>query len=127
MALPTALVVEDDAMVRETLVQMLRRLGFRTVEACDARSAMKKLDTIETLDLVLSDVVMPGGIYGWDLARIIRQLRPAARVLLITGYAEGSRRVDAALRAEEVLLPKPITCAQLGDAIADAFEIPASA
>ena len=127
MAIPTALVVDDDAEVRKVLSSMLRRLGFRAIEAADGEAAIAELNARETLDVVLSDVMMPGGIRGDELAGIARRLRPEIRVLLISGSAAGSPAIDAALEAGETLLQKPITCAQLGDAIADALEIPASA
>jgi DNA-binding NtrC family response regulator len=127
MALPTALVVDDDDAVREVLSTMLRRLGFRAIEAADGKAAIAELNARETLDIVLSDVMMPGGICGDELAGIARRLRPEIRVLLISGGAAGTRAIDAAIEAGETLLQKPITCAQLGDAIADALEIPASA
>jgi CheY-like chemotaxis protein len=127
MALPTALVVDDDDAVRRVLSSMLRRLGFRAIEAADGKAAIVELNSRETLDVVLSDVMMPGGICGDELAGIARKLRPAVRVLLISGSAAGSPAIDAAIAAGETLLQKPITCAQLGDAIADALEIPASA
>lgn len=127
MAVPTALVVDDDAEVREVLSAMLRRLGFRAIEAADGTAAIAELNARETLDVVLSDVVMPGGICGGELAGLARRLRPEICVLLISGSAAGSPAIDAAIEAGETLLQKPITCAQLGDAIADALEIPASA
>lgn len=127
MAVPTALVVDDDDDVREVLSSMLRRLGFRTVGAADAKAAIRELNTRETVDIVLSDVMMPGGILGDELAGIARRLRPTVRVLLISGSAAGARTIDAAVEAGETLLQKPITCAELGAAIADALEIPASA
>ena len=127
MALPTALVVDDDDAVRMVLATMLRRLGFRAIEAADGRAAIVELKMRGTVDVVLSDVMMPGGICGGELAGIARRLRPEIRVLLMSGSAAGSRATDAALEAGETLLQKPITCAQLGDAIADALEIPASA
>lgn len=123
---PVALVVEDDLMVREALAWMLDWLGFRVIEAVDGDAAAELLRSRDTVDLVLSDVVLPGRLCGQQLAELARELRPAIRVLLITGYAAGSRYVDAARDAGEVLLTKPITCARLGRAIADAFDAPRS-
>ena len=127
MALPTALVVEDHDMVRAVLAQMLERLGFRVIEAANGSAALEILKKHRhPIDLVLSDLVMPGAICGNKLAMMARQLRPTVHVLLITGYAEGSLYVEAALKGNEVLLSKPISSAQLGDAIADAFDLPLS-
>jgi CheY-like chemotaxis protein len=120
----TALVVEDDVMVREALAWMLARLGFRTVEAAHGDAAAEMLRSGDQVDLILSDVVMPGKLCGRQLAELARELRPAIRVLLITGYTAESRHVGAARDAGEVLLAKPITCARLGSAIADAFDTP---
>ena len=80
------LVVEDDRDVLVVTVEMLRELGYEVATACDAASAMTFLETGEQVDLLLSDVVMPGGRNGVQLAELARELRPDLKVLLSSGY-----------------------------------------
>ena len=80
------LVVEDDHDVLVVTVEMLRELGYEVATACDAASAMTFLEKGEKVDLLLSDVVMPGGRNGVQLAELARELRPDLKVLLSSGY-----------------------------------------
>jgi len=81
------LVVEDDAAVRMLVMDVLDMLGYRALEAAEANAAMAILKSGEPLDLLISDVGLPG-MNGRQLADIARQLRPGLRVLFMTGYAE---------------------------------------
>ncbi len=82
------LVVEDDLMVRGYIVMVLKQLGFDVVEAGDGVDALKRLQDDGDFDLLFSDMIMPGGLTGRDLAEQAKKLRPSLRVLLTTGYAE---------------------------------------
>ena len=82
----TALVVEDEAAVREAAAEMLREGGWRVIAAADAREALAALEAGEAVDVLFSDVVMPG-MNGPELARAARRLRPGLPVLLASGYA----------------------------------------
>ncbi len=84
----TVLVVEDDARVRRVTAERLRELGYRVVEAADGPSALDILGTDGTIDLLLTDMVMPGGMNGAELADAARAARPSIHVLLTSGYAE---------------------------------------
>ena len=84
----TILVVEDDAAVREAAVWVLKLYGFETREAADGPSALKVLEDDSAIDLVFSDVVMPKGMSGLDLAQEILRRHPGLKVLLTTGYAD---------------------------------------
>lgn len=86
----TILVVEDDADLRETVVTTLKQLGYRTLAAANAAAAVGILLGSEPIDLLFSDVMMPGGMLGPALARRARELRPDISVLFTTGYAESS-------------------------------------
>ena len=88
----TVLVVEDDEAVRMLVVDVLRELGYAYLEAVDGHAATPVLESAQRIDLLISDVGLPG-INGRQLAEIARQARPGLKVLFITGYAE-----DAALR-----------------------------
>jgi signal transduction histidine kinase len=83
----TVLVVEDNAEVAEAACELIAALGYRALCASDADGALKLLDGEEPIDLVFSDVVLPGGMSGVDLCREVRRHRPGSRVLLTSGYA----------------------------------------
>ncbi len=82
----TVLIVEDDVPVRLLVVDVLQELGYVAIEAGDSRDALPILQSGERIDLLISDVGLPG-INGRQLAEIARQTRPHLRVLFITGYA----------------------------------------
>lgn len=86
----TILVVEDDADLRETVVTSLMQLGYRALAASNADAALRILSGSERVDLLFTDVMMPGGTLGPALARRARELRPGLEVLYTTGYAETS-------------------------------------
>jgi two-component system NtrC family sensor kinase len=83
----SVLIVEDDEAVLETVKGSLDELGYRTVVARSAAEALDVLRRDEPIDLLFSDIVMPGGINGVTLARRARQLRQDIKVLLTSGYA----------------------------------------
>ena len=85
----TILVVEDDPRVQRLTVTRLEGLGYQVLQADDGPSALKVLRSSTEIDLVLSDVVMPGGMTGFEVADQALVIRPALRVLLTTGYANG--------------------------------------
>lgn len=84
----TILVVEDDADLRETVVLTLTQLGYRVLQAANAAAALRILTGDEPIDLLFTDVMMPGGMLGPTLAKRARELRPDIEVLMTTGYAD---------------------------------------
>jgi PAS domain S-box-containing protein len=84
----TILVVEDAPAVRRYVVRTLEKLGYRVLEAHDGPSALLALDGHEPIDLLLTDIVMPGGLLGLELAGEARKRRPGLQVLLMTGHAD---------------------------------------
>jgi CheY-like chemotaxis protein len=82
----TVLLVEDDSAVLTMASEMLGDLGYRVITASDAASALDVLGRGEPIDLVFTDVVMPGGKTGVQLAAEARELRPGLKVLLTSGY-----------------------------------------
>jgi PAS domain S-box-containing protein len=86
----TILVVEDDPLVRNFVVQQLRALGYTVLEAADGLQARAQLESDAPIDLLLTDVVMPGNITGRELAESARQRRPALKTLYTSGYTENS-------------------------------------
>ncbi len=81
------LLVEDEPAVRTLVSNFLKELGYRVTETRNGDEALAVLEGIGTLDLLLSDVVLPGGLSGRDLATTVVQRRPRTKVLLISGYA----------------------------------------
>lgn len=101
------LAVEDNAKLRQVLVRQLTELNYRVVEAENARAALDLLDAGVKVDMLLSDIVMPGEMDGFGLAREFAARNPEARVLLTSGFP-GTRLVDTAgLSADVRLLSKP--------------------
>ncbi|MQT12205.1 hybrid sensor histidine kinase/response regulator [Segnochrobactrum spirostomi] len=84
----TILVVEDDPRVRRVAVARLIDTGYRVIEATNATEALAALRESPDIDLVFTDIVMPGGMTGIELAREVRVLRPEVPVLFTSGYAE---------------------------------------
>lgn len=105
----TILVAEDDDVVRETVVATLRDMGYLVLHARDAQSALAIVDSGASIDLLFTDVVMPGGMKGAELARRARERIPALAVLFTSGYAQDSIVHDGRLDAGVNLLSKPYT------------------
>jgi PAS domain S-box-containing protein len=105
----TVLVVEDDPMVRALVQETLGRLGYRVLAAEDPSRALQAAEGHDgTIALLLTDVVMPG-MNGRELAGRIARLRPEARVLYMSGYAEDAIAHHGILQEDVVLLQKPFT------------------
>ena len=104
----TVLIVEDDPAVRVLVSAVLGELGYAYLEAGDARSAMPILDSAQRIDLLISDVGLPG-MNGRQLAEIGRQIRPQLKVLFITGYAEHAAARGGFLDPGMQLITKPFT------------------
>jgi PAS domain S-box-containing protein len=117
------LVVEDDAAVRATTVGMLEDLGYSVRSAETGRTALKIVQAKTALDLVLSDVVMPDGMSGVELARQIASLRPELPVLLTSGYT-AQRVIPETPAGKLTLLKKPFSQADLSVAIRNSMAVP---
>ena len=107
------LVVEDDNMVREYVVAQLRSLGYRIFEATNGREAVEILNRDAAIDLLFTDVIMPGGMGGRALADAARVIRPDIKVLFTSGYTENSIVHDGRLDPGVQLLSKPYRREQL--------------
>lgn len=105
----TVLVVEDDEAVRDTTVSLLRNLGYTVLQAPDARSALSIVESGVALDLLFTDVVMPGPLRSPDLAIKARQRIPHLAVLFTSGYTENAIVHAGRLDAGVELLSKPYT------------------
>jgi len=105
----TILVAEDDPEVRATAVAMLGDLGYRVLQAKDAESALSVIDSGVQVDLLFTDVVMPGPLRSPELARKARARLPGIAVLFTSGYTENAIVHGGRLDAGVELLPKPYT------------------
>ena len=105
------LLVEDDEKVRDVVRKQLSVLGCAVLEAESGHEAADMIENIPAIGLVLSDIVMPGGMDGRALARFVRRFRPEVPVVLMSGYAE---RAEAGREDAEVpVLDKPFSQARL--------------
>lgn len=111
------LVVEDDDAVRAIVQAMLEDLGYDLAEAASGAEALEILEAGERFDLVFSDVIMPGGMTGVDLARVVAQRYPEIPVLLTSGYPRDAVKADVPVH----ILPKPYQQQQLAEEIARAI------
>jgi signal transduction histidine kinase/CheY-like chemotaxis protein len=117
------LLVEDDAEVAQATAELLQDIGYQTVAAHDADSALAALDQDPTIAAVLSDIVMPGGLNGLELARTLSRRHPGLPVLLGTGY---SQYVGTAAGEGFRLVEKPYHRTSLAAAIHAALDRGAS-
>jgi PAS domain S-box-containing protein len=101
------LVVEDDVEVRAAVADMVADLGYRVLQAEDARSALAILRSGVRIDLLFTDVVMPGAINGRQLALAAQELVPTIAVLFTSGYTENAIIHHGRLDDEVILLSKP--------------------
>ena len=104
----TVLIVEDDPAVRVLVSTVLNELGYTFVEAGDANTALPIIESEQRIDLMISDVGLPG-MNGRQLAEIGRQIRPDLKVLFITGYAEHAAVRGGFLDPGMQLITKPFT------------------
>ncbi|MPZ11063.1 MAG: response regulator, partial [Kiloniellaceae bacterium] len=103
----TILVVEDDSDVAEFTTAALESLGYRVLQVSDGPSALRSLQKISHLDLLLTDVVLPSGMNGREVAGKVREVFPHTKVLFISGYAESIVVHQGRLETGVNFLPKP--------------------
>jgi len=105
----TVLVVEDEPDIRDIAVQMLQFTGFTVIEAIDAQSGLEQFERNSDIDLVFSDVILPGGTSGIEMAKEILAQKPHTPILLATGYsAKAEALVNTAARSDNIgVVTKP--------------------
>ncbi|HUO11215.1 MAG TPA: ATP-binding protein, partial [Caulobacteraceae bacterium] len=113
MADRTILVVEDDAAVRAATVSTLEALGYRSLQAADADAALALLQGDVGVDLVFSDVVMPGPVGAREFGERLRTLRPSVPILFTSGYTDNAIVRQGRLDKGATLLSKPYARAEL--------------
>jgi CheY-like chemotaxis protein len=113
----TILVVEDDHRVRQLSIKRLKLLGYEVLEASDGPTALDILRRGDPVDLVFTDLIMPGGLSGQDVATHARKIKPGIKVLLTSGYAEELVRGEDLQRENLKVLRKPYQQADLVTAL----------
>ncbi len=118
----TVLVVDDEPTVRRLVIEALRDLGYAATEAGDGASGLAVLLSAARVDLLVTDVGLPGGMNGRQLADAAQQIRPDLKVLFITGYAENALLANGQLEAGMHVLIKPFTIETLANRIKAIFD-----
>lgn len=104
---PVVLIVEDEVLVRMVVAEYLRDCGFMVIEAGSADEALRLFKADVEVDVVFSDIQMPGEMDGFGLAQWLRQHHPDVNVILTSGAASNAARRAAEICHEGLLLPKP--------------------
>ena len=120
----TVLVVEDDPDVRELVIRLLGDLGCATVEAEDGRMALARLEDNPDIDLLFTDVVLPHGMSGPEMAREARRHRPNLKIVFTSGYPDKEIRDPAWEGERPQIVSKPYTRAELAEALSNATKPP---
>ena len=118
----TILVVEDDADVRSHTTGILRELGYAVLEAPEGKSALRAIEQHPEISLLFTDVGLPGGMNGRQLAEAARRIRSDLRVLFTTGYARNAIVHDGRLDPGVQLITKPFTYAALATKLRDVLD-----
>jgi PAS domain S-box-containing protein len=118
------LAVDDNAQVRATVVMQLKELGYEVREADGPRAALEILNGPAKIDLLFTDVIMPGGMNGKELATQARDRRPSLKVLFTSGFP-GTSSTNATFDEDDLLLSKPYRKRDLAQALRNALGVPA--
>lgn len=118
----TVLLVEDDGDVREFVAELLTSLGYRVLQAPDGVAALAIVESDEEIGLLLSDVVLPGGISGPDVATAFSAQRPNGKVILASGYPRNHLNRQGDIPNDAVFLKKPYRVAELAQQIREILD-----
>jgi len=121
----TILVVEDDPFVRSSVILRVESLGYQVVIAVNGNEALLKLKTDPGIHLLFTDIVMPGGISGWELAERARRIRPGLPTVFTSGYALETLVEQGRAPAQSIILTKPYRKADLARRLREALAVPA--
>jgi PAS domain S-box-containing protein len=117
----TILVAEDDPFVRSSVILRIESLGYSVVAAVNGNDALLKLRAHPDIDMLFTDIVMPGGISGWELADLAREIRPGLPVVYTSGYALEMLTQQGRAPARAILLIKPYRKAELAERLREAL------
>jgi PAS domain S-box-containing protein len=118
----TVLVVDDEPTIRMLIGDTLSELGYRAIEVADAASGLKVLESDVNIDLLVTDVALPGGMDGKEMADAARAKRPNLKVLFITGYAENAAIANGHLEPPMEVMSKPFAMDKLATRIRSMIE-----
>lgn len=118
----TLLVVDDEPEVRAVAAMQLKKLGYRILLAGDAQEALEILDAEGPIDLLVTDIGLPGGVNGVDLAAAVRDRTPGTSILFLSGYSEGAVASVAEKDPTAGFLAKPYESTALAGAVRDAID-----
>ena len=124
-AAETVLVVEDDDTVRHAAVEALREIGYQVLEAPDAMEAFRLIADRGGIDLLFTDVGLPGGVNGRALANAAYNIHPVLKVLFTTGYTRDSTLRSGTLNGDVHFLAKPFSLEQLEAKVREVLDAPA--
>jgi PAS domain S-box-containing protein len=119
----TVLVVEDEAVVRNLILEVLEELGYDALEASDGPSGLNILQSKRRIDLLITDIGLPG-LNGRQVAEAARQTRPDLKVLFMTGYAENAALASGFLEPGMAMITKPFAMDVLAGRIREIIEGP---
>ncbi len=119
------LVVDDEPTVRMLVLEVLREGGYRALEAGDGPTALRILETDARIDLLITDVGLPGGMNGRQVADAARLLRPGLKTLFITGYAENAAVGNGLLEPGMEVMTKPFVMHDLAAKVTQMIDAPA--
>ncbi len=118
----TVLVIDDEATVRMLIVEVLKEAGYTAIEADDGPSGMKVLQSAIPIDLLITDVGLPGGMNGRQVADAAREIRPDLKILFVTGFAENAAVGNGHLSPGMAVVTKPFVMTDLGNKIVEIME-----
>jgi two-component system cell cycle sensor histidine kinase/response regulator CckA len=121
----TVLVAEDEEPLRQMVVHVLRIQGYTVLEAESGRHALEVWERANRpVDLLLTDMVMPGGVMGSELAERLAEKHPGLKVIYTSGYSPGMAGKDTSLLASRNFLPKPYSIGKLAQFVRDCLDAP---
>ena len=125
-ALRQDIVVEDQEGVRTVATGFLTDFGYEVIEAADGIAALDILSRHDDIDLMFTDVVMPGGLNGFDLAQAAQQIRPDLRIVHTSGYPKGAMVHMEEPRLKDNIIMKPYRREELKRVIEETLQKSAS-
>jgi PAS domain S-box-containing protein len=117
----TVLVAEDDPFVRSSVILRIENLGYTVIAAVNGHDALSKLEANPGIDMLFTDIVMPGGMSGWDLADKVREIRPGLPVVFSSGYALEMLTHKGREPGKSLILSKPYRKAELAERLREAL------
>jgi len=118
----TVLVVDDNREVLTAVSRQLEKLGFTVLEAQDGASAISILDKNQAVDLLLTDIAMPGQVQGQELAKLAKAKMPDLKIVFMSGYPNGMFGKESGATKDAQMLTKPIQMAKLSAAVRRALD-----